>query len=65
MNYYPTIDFEEASRMWLKNKKKHENCTYTYVCGYETLNGTPCQNKPYTKNKKQFKYCHIHYRKRK
>lgn len=62
MNHFPDINFDEASQMWMKNKKKHANCTYTYVCGYITRNGTPCQNKPYAK-KKDCPHCHIHYRK--
>jgi hypothetical protein len=30
-NLLPTIDFDEASREWMKNKKKLENGTYEYI----------------------------------
>lgn len=65
MNHIHKIDFDEASRQWMRNKVKHANCTYTYVCGYTTHKGYPCQNKPYVKNNKFHKRCHVHFRKKK
>jgi len=42
--YEVNIDFDEASDAWMQNKKKLPNCTYSYICGFITKKGTPCQN---------------------
>ena len=56
--YEVSIDFDYASKMWNKNKKKIGCGHYTYICGCMTKNGTPCKNAP-RKNKKT---CHLHKR---
>ena len=42
----PMIDFDEASRCWLQNKKRLASGTYVYVCGAELKCGAFCQRKP-------------------
>ena len=37
-----TFDFDEASKAWMRNKKKWGQ-SYRYVCGCTTKKGTPCQ----------------------
>jgi hypothetical protein len=39
------IDFDEASRLWMANKKKMTNGCYKYVCGApcDTNNSTFCK----------------------
>ena len=44
--YNVNIDFDEASKAWMINKKKIGDGSYTYVCGITTKQGKPCQNKP-------------------
>ena len=34
---YPIINFDEASKVWMRNKKKLGNGTYTYVCGEKRI----------------------------
>lgn len=47
MYEYPVdIDFDEASREWTRNKKKLSDGCYSYVCGVNTKQNRPCQNKP-------------------
>ena len=50
------IDFDEASRVWMQNKRKIGNGYYVYRCIATTKKGTPCKCKP-TKNST---FCHIH-----
>jgi len=40
------IDFDDASRCWLQNKKRLACGTYVYVCGAELKAGGFCQKKP-------------------
>ena len=54
--YDVRIDFDYASKMWNKNKKKVGCGQYMYICGCITKNGTACKKSP-SKNKK---YCHLH-----
>lgn len=37
------INFDEASKYWLANKKKLSNGCYTYVCGALLKNGKFCK----------------------
>ena len=53
--YEVNINFDEASNAWMQNKKKLPNCTYSYVCGFITKKGTPCQKSPNCKLHKRFK----------
>lgn len=41
---YPTIDFEDAHKAWMLNKKKMGNGTYVYICGKPLKNGELCKN---------------------
>jgi hypothetical protein len=56
INYDNTIDFDDASRCWMANKKALPNGCYKYICGKELQFGSRCQNKPNNKNM----YCHLH-----
>lgn len=38
------IDFDDASKEWMKNKKKKTNGMYEYVCNYIHPNGKYCKN---------------------
>jgi len=39
------IDFDEASRAWMQNKKRvGQSCVY--ICGKSLKNGKTCQNAP-------------------
>lgn len=40
---YPIIDFDDASKEWLLNKKKRGNGTYAYICGKPLSSGRLCQ----------------------
>ena len=44
--YTVDIDFDDASKEWMKNKKKIGDGSYIYVCGVNTKQDKPCQNKP-------------------
>jgi len=37
-----SIDFDEASRAWMQNKKRVGQ-TYVYICGKSLKNGKTCQ----------------------
>jgi len=50
------INFDEASKEWKRNKKSLGGGTYKYVCGSDTKNGSPCQNKPITEDG----FCYLH-----
>lgn len=50
------IDFDEASKAWMQNKRKITNGCYVYRCIANTKKGQPCKCKP-TQNSL---YCHIH-----
>jgi hypothetical protein len=39
----PDINFDEAHKEWMKNKKKNKLGTYSYICGKLLKNGNICQ----------------------
>ena len=43
--YSNEIDFDEASREWMRNKKR-VGLMYSYVCGETSSTGRPCQRRP-------------------
>jgi hypothetical protein len=43
--YEVTIDFDEASRQWMRNKKRKKG--YIYCCGKTKRNGKPCRRQPW------------------
>lgn len=52
------IDFDEASKCWLQNKRRLPNSTsYEYVCGALCKNGNFCQKRP-VKNSRD---CALHF----
>ena len=51
-----TIDFDEASKAWMQNKRKITNGCYVYRCIATTKKGEPCKCKP----SQNSQYCHIH-----
>jgi len=53
--YSNEIDFDEASREWMRNKKR-VGLMYIYVCGETTSTGRPCQRRP----KKGCAFCATH-----
>ena len=53
--YSNEIDFDEASREWMRNKKR-VGLMYSYVCGETTSTGRPCQRRP----KKGCAFCATH-----
>ena len=44
--YEVNIDFDEASKAWLMNKRRVDE-SYVYICGATTKKGKCCQNKRY------------------
>lgn len=54
--YSVDIDFDYASKCWLKNKIKLGEGMYRYRCIAKTKKGEKCQKKP----KLDSIYCHIH-----
>ncbi len=50
------IDFDEASKAWMQNKRKITNGCYVYTCIATTKKGEPCKCKP----SQNSQYCHIH-----
>ena len=48
------INFEEASKAWMKNKQKIGQ-SYVYICGGNTKSNTKCTNKV-----KPNTFCHYH-----
>lgn len=50
------IDFDEASRCWLSNKKRLTNGTYQYVCGSQLKDGSHCKRKSF----KNSIFCYQH-----
>ena len=40
--YEVCIDFDDASREWLRNKRKLRDCTYVYRCVYVTRSNRQC-----------------------
>ena len=56
VKYDNTIDFDDASRCWLANKKVLANGCYKYICGKELKSGSRCQNRPNNESE----YCHLH-----
>ena len=53
--YEVNIDFDEASRAWMSNKKSIGNGHYKYICTVEK-NGSSCGKSCY----KNLLYCWIH-----
>lgn len=53
--YEVNIDFDEASRAWMSNKKLIGNGHYKYICTVEK-NGITCGKSCY----KELTYCWIH-----
>jgi hypothetical protein len=43
--YEVNIDFDDASREWLQNKRKLRDCTYVYKCMYVTRSNRQCTGK--------------------
>ena len=56
LEYEVNIDFDEASKAWMANKKSTGNGSYKYICEQKTQMGEPCKREP----KKGFSYCSIH-----
>ena len=54
--YEVIIDFDDASKEWLKNKIKIENGCYNYKCTAFNCNGFPCSNKVYDNTN----FCKVH-----
>ena len=50
------IDFDDASKEWMKNKQKLSFGQYKYICCASTKRNTPCRNPPYL----DFNYCKMH-----
>lgn len=50
------IDFDGASRAWLQNKKKLNDCTYKYVCVHCSISGRRCGRAPLANSD----YCKAH-----
>ena len=42
---YPIIDFDDASKEWMKNKKKIGNGMYVYICKKPLSSGRLYQKK--------------------
>ena len=53
--YEVNIDFDEASKAWLMNKKRVGEL-YVYICGATTKKGKCCYNKKY----RDYDFCYIH-----
>ena len=53
------IDFDEAHKAWMLNKKRTSHGQYKYICIAHTVKGEPCKNKPYI----HCNYCYIHKKK--
>jgi hypothetical protein len=54
--HFCEIDFDEASREWLKNKKSIGNGQYKYICCQQTKKGNPCNRKSLP----SFDFCKLH-----
>lgn len=54
--YEVNIDFDEASKAWMDNKKSTGNGNYKYICEQITQMGEQCKREP----KKSCCYCLIH-----
>lgn len=50
------IDFDQASKAWMKNKIKQTNGTYKYKCIKKTKKGFDCKNRPI----KDLNVCYCH-----
>jgi hypothetical protein len=48
--YQVDIDFDEASKAWMSNKKSIGNGHYKYICPKEKSNGTICGKSCYKEN---------------
>ena len=51
------IDFDEASKEWMKNKRKTNSNTYKYTCEHTYTHGKRCGRDVY----KTTDYCRQHY----
>lgn len=51
------IDFDEASKCWLSNKRRTKSGTYVYTCEYTYKHGKRCGRDVY----KTTDYCRQHY----
>lgn len=51
------VDFDEASRCWLQNKRRIKGGTYKYTCEYTYKYGKHCGRDVYKTND----YCRQHY----
>jgi len=40
-----SVDFDEATREWVDNKKKLANGCYVYICNYPLSTGKPCKKR--------------------
>ena len=50
------IDFDSASTAWRANKKKLDNCMFSYKCFHRSeKTGKYCTKKPYVRG-----YCRFH-----
>ena len=54
--YNINIDFDEASREWMQNKKKNIDGTYNYICNKQCKNGNICSRKTWLHSI----FCKIH-----
>ena len=45
--YDVNIDFDEASKAWMRNKKKIKGGRYKYCCGYKRTIGKYCRRNPW------------------
>jgi len=43
--YEVNIDFDDAIREWLRNKRKLRNCVYEYKCMFVSSSGRECTGK--------------------
>jgi hypothetical protein len=41
------IDFDGASKAWMRNKKKMKGGYYKYCCGHKRTNGKYCRKNPW------------------
>jgi hypothetical protein len=53
------IDFDEASRAWMKNKQRR-GASYYYLCGHVLANGIDTCKNPAKKGVHTTFYCHKH-----
>jgi len=44
MDEFTSEYFDNASKEWMKNKRKLKNGIYVYICAFVDKNGTKCTN---------------------